>query len=552
MLQKILDQIKNFWQRQTNTQKTILVAFVIVFVVVLAVLLNWATKTTYGVAFSGLDEADAGKIVNLLAAQNVPYQIRGTGTILVPSDRVYEVRLSMATEGLPQNDNVGYEIFSGSTLGMTEFTQRVNYQRALEGELERTILSLDAVEAVRVHVVTPEKTLLSSVQAPTTASITVKEKPGKPLDGTQVRAISYLVANAVENLEPENVTVVDTNGNLLASGAGDTGIAGGLTQLDNRRAAELNVANDIQNRVKSLLNTTLGPNRSVVQVTVNLDWTEKQVTSAIYDPSSEAVSSSQQISESYTTNGEEVGGVPGATSNLPDTENEVISGEGSNLLYLRTEDTFNYEVSKTESFETIYPGELRQVSLSVLVDGVTDEEQLGKLEEAISAAAGINADRGDVLSVQTLEFDRSYSEQLQSEMAESEKTNYILIAVQIGIAVLVAGFLLWYVSRLLRNLRLASVEVWEPVMKPAYQLGGMAAPQPLSSLPIADFEEEEEEEEEILPPVPDLSKLVEAKAQVQTAEEEQMQRVVARIADENPASVAEIIQLWLSEDREEN
>ncbi len=123
-------------------------------------------------------------------------------------------------------------------------------------------------------------------------------------------------------------------------------------------------------------------------------------------------------------------------------------------------------------------------------------------------------------------------------MAQSEKTNYILIGVQIGLAVLVAGFLLWYVSRLLRNLRLASVEVWEPVMKPAYQLGGMGASQPVSSLPIADYEEEEEE---ILPPVPDLAKLVEAKAQVQTAEEEQMQRVVSRIADENPASVAEII-----------
>ncbi len=317
-------------------------------------------------AFSGLDDADAGEIVNLLAAQNIPYQVRGTGTILVPSDRVYEVRLSMATEGLPQSDNVGYELFSGSTLGMTEFTQRVNYQRALEGELERTILSLDAVEAVRVHVVTPEKSLLSSKQAPTTASITVQEKPGKPLNGAQVRAIAYLVANAVENLDPENVTVVDTNGSLLASGAGEDGLAGGLTQLDNRRAAELNVANDIQGRVKSLLDTTLGPNSSVVQVTVSLDWTEKQITSAVYDPTTEAVSSSQQISESYTTNGEEVGGIPGATSNLPDTENEVIEGEVSNLTGQKQ---FNYEVSKIESFETTI-GELRQFHYPT-VDGIT-------------------------------------------------------------------------------------------------------------------------------------------------------------------------------------
>ena len=554
MLQRIFDQLKTFWQKQTNTQRLILGVLVTVFVVILVVLVNWATKTTYGVAFSGLDDTDAGQIVSQLESQNIPYQLRGTGTIMVPSDQVYEVRLMMANEGLPEGDNVGYELFSSNTLGMTEFTQRVNYQRALEGELERTILSMDAVNAVRVHIVTPEKSLLSSEQAPTTASITIEEKVGETLDASQVRALSYLVANAVEGLDPENVTVVDTYGNLLASGAGDEGIAGGLTQVDNRRAAEISVANDIQTRVRSLLDTTLGPNRSVVQVNVSLDWTEKQVTSELYDPDTTALYSSQSLQETYSTDGTTVGGVPGATSNLPDTQTDTTTTDQSNLVYLRTEDTNNYSISKTESYETIYPGELNQVSLSVLVDGVTDAEQLAKLEEAISAAAGINADRGDVISVQSLDFDHTYTDELQAEMAAEQSNNNLMVGIQIGAAVLLAALLFWYVQRLLKNLRLASVEVWEPVMKPAYQFGEPAISQDEyipSALPIAEIEEEEEEIEEFLPPVPDLSKLVEAKAQVQTAEEEQMQRVVSRIADENPASIAEIIQLWLNEDRED-
>lgn len=551
MLQRIFSQLNAFWKRQTNTQRIVLVAMVSLFVVILVVLVSWATKTTYGVAFSGLEEADAGEIVDLLTTQNIPYEVRGSGTIMVPSDQVYEVRLMMAKEGLPKGGNVGFELFSGNTFGMTEFTQRVNYQRALEGELERTILSLDAVEAVRVHIVTPEKTLLSSEQASTTASITIQEKPAEPLDSSQVRAISYLVANAVEGLDPENVTVVDTYGNLLASGAGDQGVAGGMTQVDNRRSAEIVVGNDIQSRVRNLLDTTLGPNKSVVQVSVSLDWTERQVTSELYDPEPDTIRSEQNVSESYSTDGAVVGGVPGATSNLPESEAEVIEGEESDLVYLRTEETVNYEISKTESFETIYPGDIKQVSLSVLVDGITDEEQLAKLEEAISAAAGISADRGDVISVQTLEFDRSYVEQMQADLVANEKSNSILIGVQIGVAVLLAILIFWYVQRLLKNLRLASVEVWQPVMKPAYQFSQPSERFEPPSLPIADFEEEEEEEE-FLPPVPDLAKLVEAKAQVQSAEEEQMQRVVARVADENPASIAEIIQLWLNEDREDS
>ncbi|MBI9044058.1 MAG: flagellar M-ring protein FliF [Anaerolineaceae bacterium] len=571
MIQRILEQIQAFWERQTSTQKVMLVSGTLIFLVISGVLISWATRTTYGVAFSGLSEEDAGKIVEQLAANNTPYQIRGTGTILVPTDQVYEIRLQMANQGLPQGSSVGYELFSGNMLGMTEFTQQINYQRALEGELQRTIGSIEAIEAVRVHIVTPEKTLLSEDQAPTTASITIQERTGKRLDATQVRSITYLVANAVEGLDADNVTVVDTNGTLLASGSGEDGIAGSLSQVDSRRSAELGAAEEIQMRIKTLLDSTIGPNKSVVRVNVTLDWTERQISSEIFDPTPAAVRSEQTLSESYSTDGEVVGGIPGATSNLPENYVGETSGEDSGLVYTRTEQTNNYEISRTESFETIYPGAINVLSVSVLVDGVTDEEQLTILEDAISAAAGVNLDRGDVISVQSLVFDTTFIDQQLEDLSASRRSDWIIRGVEIGAVLLVFFFVLWYVFRLLRNLRMASVEVWEPVMQ---TVGKTALPrQHGASLPdsladpyadeegfddedffdedlgeIEEFEEEYFEEEVEALPVPDLSRF--QKQEAPSAEEEQMQRVVTRLAEENPASVAEIIQLWLTEDKD--
>jgi flagellar M-ring protein FliF len=552
MLSRILDQIRAFWVRQTGTQRTVLVTLILVFIVIAGLLINWAVTPTYAVAFSGISEEDAGQIVDLLNQQNISYKLQGNGTILVPNSQVYEVRLSMAREGLPAGGTVGYELFSSNTLGMTEFTQRVNYQRALEGELERTIASLDAVEAVRVHIVTPEQTLLASDQPPTTASVTIQEKASKHLDAGQVRAITFLVANSVEGLAPENVTIVDTNGNLLASGTGDDGIAGGLTQVDNRRSAELSVANDIQDQVKSLLDTALGPNRSVVQVSVALDWTEKQITTQSFNPTPEAIRSEQTSSETYTTNGDTVGGVPGATSNLPSDVTQPTTTPGGTLVYQRTDQTSNYEISSTETNETIHPGEIKQISLSVLVDGVTDQQQLSVIETAISAAAGINRDRGDVISVQSLAFDKTYQTSQISEMATETKNQNIILIAEIAAVVLVAFLLFWYVSRLLRNLKLASIEVWEPVMKPVYQASLPTRPEmPSLSPPMGSSFDQSfpMQEEEKMPAVPDLARIVASKKQAQTPEEEQLQRIVVRMAEDSPATVAEIIQLWLSEDK---
>jgi len=563
MFAQLSAQFTRFWSNQSKAQRIVLVALVTTGFILIPIFLAWASTPSYAVAFSGLSEADAGQIVEKLNEENIPYQLRGSGTIMVPSDQVYDVRLKMARQGLPQGGTVGFELFNGNTLGMTEFTQRVNYQQAMEGELERTIGSLNAVEAVRVHIVTPEKSLLAHEQAPTTASVTVKERPGTRLDAAQVRSITHLVASSVEGLQPENVVVVDVSGNLLAAGE-TSGASAGLAQLDTRRAAEVQTARDLQLKVQDLLNSVLGPNKSVVQANVMMDWTERETTTQSYDPGSVTVRSSQDVTEVYTTTNSTLMGVPGAVSNLPPAE-EGVAPENQGVAYKRTEHLTNYEITEVQSYEVEAPGEIERVSLSVLVDGLADQAQLATLESAIAAAAGIDPTRGDLLVVETLEFDRSFYEAQAADLESSQKRDlYIRIAEVVAIGLLLVG-LLWYVQRLLSNLRLASTDAWQPVLKPlaemalpsgaGYQPQAQAASKGGRSAMSASPREQQTAPELSSPRAVERPKpkpVPKYEIPSISAEEEQLLSLVKGLSDEEPASLANIIQLWLSEDEKGN
>lgn len=552
MFTKVTTQATSFWEKQKPTQRVILIAVAVFIIVVVPVLISWATQTNFSVVYNNLDDSDAGKIVEQLKASGIDYKLQGT-TILVPSDQVYDIRLQMANLGLPSGGSSGYELFSETTLGMTEFTQRVTYQRAIEGELERTIGSLDAVEGVRVHIVQPEKTLLSSDQAPTTASITIQERPGWQLDAGQIRAITYMTANAVEGLTAENVVVVNTTGEVLAAGAGD-GMSGTISQVDSRRAAELAAASDVQKKVKSLLDTALGPNKSVVQASVRLDWSDKEITTTSFEPTPQAVRSSQKSTETYTLDAEGTGGVPGAETNLPAGTDTTVTEAGEGTLYARSEETINYEVAQTLNHQIIRPGMVDNISLSVLVDGITDQQQLETLQTAIAAAAGIDQERGDQMSVQTLTFDKTYQEQQTEDLAAEERTQLIILIAQIVGGLLVLAALFWYISRLLRNLKVASVDVWEPVLKPSVEMGLPYGAGTAGGLELAAAAAQK--------PAPGLSAataakssnlLQEATARIQpkvtSVEEQKMQQLISRLAEDNPASVADVIQMWLNQDK---
>jgi len=554
MLTAIQQQFQSFWKKQSLGRQITIVALILAVLILTPVLVNWASAPSYAVAYTGLSESDAAQIVQKLDDNNIAYQLKNSGTIEVPNDQVYTTRLLMAREGLPETSTVGYELFSGtSMLGMTEFSQQINYQRAIEGELQRTIGSLEAVQAVRVHLVTPEKSLLSSDQALSTASVTIQVNPGHKLDLTQVRAITHLIASSVEGLNSENVVVVDSEGNMLADGM-STDDESTQALKDDQRAAELAYAAEVQKRVQSLLDKILGPNRSIVQATVEMDWTQREITSNTYAPTEVALRSSQIITES-SSDGGTTGGVPGAASNLP-TPVATTTGTGTSA-YQRSEETLNYEVSQTQLHEIIAPGTVNRMSVSVMVDGITDETQLASIRSAVEVAAGVDSTRGDQIVVESFAFDRTAMDELNAELAAQEQKELYM---QIGMAVaaaLVVLALLFFSLRMINNVRNASKENWKTIMRPvgemaALQQNGYAAPalnmQSELSSALSRMSDQTEHAAAVKTGNEDVVVQLQARTRRETAsEDDQNARVISRLTEENPATVAEIIQVWLNE-----
>jgi flagellar M-ring protein FliF len=577
MLQPIQKQFSSYWTKQSRSQRIVIIALLVAAVVLVPVLVTWASAPSYQVAYKGLSEEDAAAIVEKMDESGITYRLADGGTILVPSSDVYKARLQMASAGLPKTSNVGYELFDQNTLGMTEFTQKINYQRAMEGELERTIGSLDGIEVVRVHLVTPEKTLLSADQDPTTASVTVKMKIGRVLDAAQVRAITHLIASSVQGMTPESVVVVDSEGNMLSSGdsADSSAMA---TQGDSQRATEAAAAADVRQRVQAMLDRSLGPNKAIVQAAVAMDWSQKEITSNTYNPTPAAVRSSQKVNEAYNTNGDSSGGIPGSASNLP-TPVPQTTGTPNATYYTRSEETINYEISQVQSKEIVTPGRVSRVTVSVMVDSalVTDQDQIDRIKSAVSNAAGVSVDRGDSVVVEAIPFDRTYYESQTAELEQSQQMDLYTRIGLIAAAVLVLALVFWYFNRLIRNLRKASKEAWRPILKPVGELtqlqaasgAGMTAGQFESGMSMMNgglqmgasaqaagllagtmgsgmSSSAQPAQEDV------VVELTSARQPQYTPEDEQRAKLINKMAEENPAQIAEIIQIWLNEDERKN
>lgn len=549
-LPALTSQLAALWGRLTRLQRIALAALLLTGAGLIVAFLLWARTPDYAVAFSGLTEEDAGRIVEQLQATNIPYQLSAGGTILVPRSQVYEVRLAMARQGLPQGGSVGFELFSAPTLGMTEFSQQVNYQRALEGELARTIRSLNAVQDVRVHIVLPQPSLYTTQKQEPTASITLKLKPGRQIEPEQVAAIRHLVASSVEGLKPDNITIVDTEGTLLSTPIEDErGIAAATALSTNQIQAQRAYEAAIEHKVQAMLDRVLGPNKSVVRVAAQLNWDQVETTSQVVTPTG-AIRSSQTISETYAGAPGLAGGIPGSSSNLPGPPSyqTVISGT-QGVFYNRNESTINYELGQTETHQIKAPGQVARLSLSVLVDGVTDTQQLTALSQAVAAAAGIDPARGDQLSVDTLAFDRSYAEQQQAELSDAARQQDIFQYAQwVALGLVLLG-LLWYVWRLFRNLLLQAAPLALPVPLPA----------PVPSLKLATapgaealLSAAQETPAGLLhAPLPgrelEAGEQAQAEAAEQLADPEQIERHLLHLAQRQPEAIAQIIRTWLNE-----
>jgi flagellar M-ring protein FliF len=363
--------------------------------------------------FTDLSLDDSAAIVKDLERQGVAYSIKNDGAIvMVPKDQVMRLRMKLAESGLPKGGGVGYEIFDKSdALGATTFMQNINKLRALEGELSRTIRSLDRVEAARVHLVLPDRPLFSRDKVEPSASIVLRVRG--TLERAQVRAIRHLVATAVNGLKPERVSVVDESGQLLADGAGDDGTAGAV--IDERKAA---LERRLQRQVEAIVTSVVGPNRSRVEISADFDLNRITQTTDKYDPDGKVLRSSQ-TREEQSSSGDQKDGAVSVSNELPAGAQKPAASDSNTPREAakKSEEIVNYEISRTTKTEVIEAGRLSRVSAAVLVDGryakndkgemvyePRSKEEIDRIAALVRTAIGFDAKRGDQVEVVNLRF----------------------------------------------------------------------------------------------------------------------------------------------------
>ncbi len=446
-------------------------------IAMLASLLMWANQTSYRVLFSGLNDQDGGAIVEALTQMKVPYEFNTAGTaILVPSDKVYDTRLALASQGLPKGTVSGFEAMDNQKLGITQFQEQVNYQRALEGELVRSIQSISAVQSARVHLAIPKPSIFIREKQTPSASIVLNLFGSRTLSEAQINGIVHLVASSLPSMNPEDVSIVDQSGRLLT---GKTQIESGLnpTQL----AYTNQVEQSLTSRIVDILTPVFGSENVRATVTANMDYSTSERTDEIYKPNGDATQAtirSQQISESNDGTSSNPQGVPGVMSNAPPGAAAANIGQnpqqalanGSNAPAQtnnssRKDSTVNYEVDKSIQHTKAQVGKIERLSAAVVVNfkTITDPkgetrqvpltpEEITQLDNLVKQAIGFDEKRGDAVNVVNQAFTKVEEESIpmwaQQETMDLAKSLGLPIGIALIAAILVFG-------------------VFRPMMKPA-------------------------------------------------------------------------------------
>jgi flagellar M-ring protein FliF len=505
-------------------------------------LIYWNSKPEYQVLFSNLSTEDAGEMVNKLKEKKIPFQLSSNGTsILVDRERVYDTRLALAAEGLPKGGGVGFEVFDRSNLGATDFVQKLNYQRALQGELSRTIRQIKEVEQARVHIVTPKESLFLEDQKKPSASVLIKTRSGMKLDAGQVEGIVHLVASAVEGLDSGNITVVDTSGKILFK-RNESTLLGQMTshQLDYQR----NIEEGLKKKAQGMLEEVLGYNKAIARVSADIDFQQVDITEERFDPNS-VVRSEQRNSEksSMISNARPPAG--GKPENLPAAKtpeekgNAAPEGKARTVAPIplqsnqseRQNEVRNYEVSRVNKRIKSPVGSVKKISAAVIVDGTYKEaadakgkkireyqarspEEMKSIEAMVKKAIGYDEGRGDQVEVINMPFSWSLAEEESKAVPGEWWKEYILISYKPLVSLILAALFIFFVVRPLLRRRAS-----QPQEETAYL--------PKSSLPPA------------LPP--DAS---------QHPKPLDLKTQTVQLIQENPSKAVGIIKEWINEGKD--
>jgi flagellar M-ring protein FliF len=544
-------QITGLWTSLSVRQRlSILVAAVSV-AATLFMFSGWRKEKDFRPLFSNMTAEDAGSIVDKLKESGVEYRVGENGSsVLVPSSRVAEIRLQMATAGLPRTGRIGFELFDKTSLGTTDFAEQVNYRRALEGEIERSIRSLSEVEVARVHLSFPKDSVFLESQQPAKASVLLRLRQGAQLTPANVTAIAHLVSSAVEGLTPDAVSITDSQGNLLNRPRKPQDFGGATDeQMEYRQKVE----RDLTGKVNSTLEPLVGPGRYRVGLSVDCDFTSGEQSEELYDPEKSVMVTTQKSEE--TTGTASSGGVPGTASSLPRPAPRTASGT---LGISRRSENVTYQSSRTIRKTRLPQGSVKRISASVLLDQdirweVRDGKQqkvlvppspesVNAIHEVVAAALGLVPSRGDQLVIQSLPFESTLEtappplptstqgtqqKEVQSPFVVDWK-NWRLWTGVAGAIIVLSALVLWFRKRKKRRASVA--------MKP--ELAAPARQEALASVEVP-----------MLDGAPDTGRLL-SEAQervVQTVRVETLVEELRSSVAHDPELAASVLRTWLEE-----
>ncbi len=542
-------RVRALWEGP-NRVMVIGISGVLAFALIAIGALYALNRPAYQPLFSNLSASDAANVTARLKDDKIPYNISPDGkTVYVPQNNLADERVAIAGANLIKGSSTGYELFDRTNFGMTEFEQNLDKNRAIEGELERTITGLDPVQSARVHIAQADKTLFAASSSSATASVAIATKPGMTLSSDQVQGVTMLVAHAVEGLKPQDVTIVNQDGQvLLPPRSGDPATADPMNMTQDQLTAKQRYESTVQASVQSMLDSTLGPHHAVARVSTRMDFDAATTETKTYAPAGTVLSSQ---TKRETLNGASpraaaASGVPGTTSNIPSYQG--TQNNNGNFKDTKSETTTNYDVSETQAKKIDAPGKVLSTSVAVVLNTAAvapvSAQAAGKtqapyqitpamrqqIQNLVVAAAGLNVNGGDQVSVEAIPFNPAVTapETTGGVTMGSRSANFVGIPVWFIVALLLAGAVGGAGMLLMRGRRRA----FAPAME----------------LPSFDSTLAEElppfEEHPMLDGAPGIAAPIRSAADLTR---EQMIEYVTTVAQESPDSIAKLVKLWLAE-----
>jgi len=553
-MNQVVAQIKAFLARYSLQQKLGMVFAAGLVVVLMWAMVYFVNRVEYQVLYSDLDPQEAQSIVTKLQGMQANYQLSDDGhTVRVASDKLSEVRIQLASEGLPESGRVGFEIFDRTNFGLTNFQEQVNYQRALEGELARSIMTLNEVAAARVHLVMARESLYQSNEEQNKASVILKLKNGRNLPSTAVQGIVNVVASSVKGLSPDKVTVIDYRGKVLSRSEGENSLTG--QQLDVRQKMETEMAA----KIVQILEPTVGAGKVRPQVSLTMNFQQVEETREEFDPEKSVIRSTNKQQENGA-NAVPVGGIVNPRSSAQPVA--AIPAPGATPPGRQNEVT-NYEVSKSVKHILNPVGTVERVSVAVIVDnqtatsvtpeGKTDvksvprkPEDITKYKELVSAAIGFNPERGDALIVENLSFENEIETVTEPTFMEKQGPN---IMTGMRYLIIPVVFLLIYMFFIRPVQKTVFSGTWEPVaaghIRAALPRSGGGAQTPMTVRQLearlqgggGEADDYANTAERELLPLPQQSRM------------DMIRKRVVEHAKQDPETVARLVRVWLNDEK---